>query len=249
MGKVGFRVFGLGALALGIIGLVWGDFALQWQPVPTDIPYRTLLAYVSAAVLAAAGAALILRRAAGVGAWALTLSYVVWVVALHAPRVLAKPLDVSIWLGLAESLALFCGGLVALTQTASLGAQTARAQEASRLGFGAALLVFGLSHFVYAKFTASMIPPWIPPSQIFWAHATGAFHIAAGLAFLSGVQARIAAWALTAMFGGFVLLLHAPRVFADPTNRAEWTMLAIALSLTGAAWTLADMGGGGKRRR
>lgn len=248
MEKLGVRIFGLGALALGIIGLIFGGFALQWQPVPDGVPYRTILAYVSAGVLAAAGASLILRKAAGVGAWALTISYLVWVVILHGPRVVAHPLDVSIWLGFAESLALFCGGIVAVTQTASLGAQTARAQEAARLGFGAALLVFGLSHFVYAKFTASMVPAWIPPDQRFWAYATGAFHILAGLSFLSGVQSKIAAWCLTAMFGGFVLLLHAPRVFRAPTDRMEWTMLAIALSLTGAAWTLADTGGVKRRR-
>lgn len=246
MEKLGVRIFGLGALALGIIGLVFAGFALQWQPVPDGVPYRTVLAYVSAGVLAAAGVSLILKKAAGVGAWALTISYLIWVVALHGPRVAAHPLDVSIWLGFAEILALACGGLIAVTQTASLGAQTARAQEAARLGFGAALLVFGLSHFVYAKFTASMVPTWIPPGQRFWAYATGACHILAGLAFLSGVQARPAAWLLTAMFGGFVLLLHIPRVFHAPTDRLEWTMLAIALSLTGAAWTLAEMSGGGR---
>lgn len=247
MGKYGVRVFGLGALALGVIGLIWGDFALQWQPVPDGLPSRQIVAYVSAGVLVLAGASLILRKGAAVGAWALTLSYVVWVLALHAPRVFAKPLDVSIWLGFAEILTLAAGGLVAVTQIAGLGARTVRLVEVARLAFGAALLVFGLSHFVYAKFTADMVPAWIPPSQTFWAYATGAFHIAAGLAFLSGVQARIAAWCLTAMLGGFVLLLHAPRVFADPTSRLEWTMLAIALSLTGAAWTMADAGGGRRR--
>jgi uncharacterized membrane protein YphA (DoxX/SURF4 family) len=249
MEKLGVRIYGLGALALGIIGLVFGGFALQWQPVPDGVPYRTILAYVSAGVLAVAGASLIVRKAAGVGAWALTLSYLIWLVALHGPRVVASPLNVSVWLGFAEILTLACGGLAAVTQTASLGGQTARAQEAARLGFGAALLVFGLSHFVYAKATAGMVPAWIPPGQRFWAYATGACHLLAGLSLLSGVQARIAAWFLTAMFSGFVILLHAPRVFQAPASRMEWTMLAIALSLTGAAWTLADMGGGGGKRR
>jgi uncharacterized membrane protein len=243
MDKYGVRVFGLGALALGVVGLVWGDFALQWQPVPDNVPSRQLLAYASAGLLVLAGLSLVLKRWAAVGAWVLAISYAAWVVLLHAPRVFAKPLDVSIWLGFAEILALTAGGLVAVGQVASLGARTARFAEGGRLAFGACLLVFGLSHFVYAKFTAGMVPAWIPPSQTFWAYATGAFHIAAGLALLSGVQARLAAWCVTAMFGGFVLLLHAPRVFADPTNRVEWTMLAVALSLTGAAWTLADVGG------
>jgi uncharacterized membrane protein len=249
MEKLGVRIYGLGALALGIIGLVVGGFALQWQPVPDGVPYRTILAYVSAAVLAGAGASLIVRKAAGFGAWALTISYMIWLVALHAPRVAAHPLDVSVWLGFAEILALACGGLVAVTQTASLGGQTARAQEATQLAFGAALLIFGLSHFVYAKATAGMVPAWIPPGQGFWAYATGACHILAGLSLLSGVQARIAAWFVTAMFAGFVVMLHAPRVFRTPASRTEWTMLAVALSLTGAAWTLAEMGGGGGKRR
>jgi uncharacterized membrane protein len=247
MDKYGVRVFGLGALALGVVGFVWGDFALQWQPVPDNVPSRQLIAYASAGLLVLAGLSLVLKRWAAVGAWALTISYAVWVVLLHGPRVFAKPLDVSIWLGFAEIFALTAGGLVAVTQVASLGARAGRFAEAGRLIFGACLLVFGLSHFVYAKFTAGMVPAWIPPSQTFWAYATGAFHIAAGLALLSGVQARLAAWCVTAMFGGFVLLLHAPRVFADPTNRVEWTMLAVAISLTGAAWTLADAGGGRRR--
>jgi hypothetical protein len=30
----GMRVYALGAFGLGLIGLVWADFALVWQPVP-----------------------------------------------------------------------------------------------------------------------------------------------------------------------------------------------------------------------
>jgi hypothetical protein len=31
-------------------------------------------------------------------------------------------------------------------------------------------------------------------------------------------------------------LLHVPRVIGDPGLRVEWIMLAVASSLTGAAW-------------
>ena len=53
---------------------------------------------------------------------------------------------------------------------------------------------------------------------------------------ISGLLARLAATLLAAMYATFVLILHAPRVAATPTARIEWTMLFIALSLTGAAW-------------
>src|SRR6267154_1591573 len=48
---MGLRVYGAGAVALGVIGLAWGDFALVWQPVPASVPGRTVLAYLTAAAL------------------------------------------------------------------------------------------------------------------------------------------------------------------------------------------------------
>src|ERR1700724_4453066 len=40
----GWRVYGLGVMALGMVCLAWGDFDLG-QPVPKDFPDRTALAY------------------------------------------------------------------------------------------------------------------------------------------------------------------------------------------------------------
>ena len=102
------------------------------------------------------------------------------------------------------------------------------------------LLVFGASHFVYADFTAAMIPRWIPPGGLFWAWATGIAHIAAGLALLSGRMMTLAARLLTAMFAGFIALLLAPLAAADPSSHIAWCMLAVTLALTGVAWTVAD---------
>jgi len=47
----GWRVYGLGVMALGMVCLAWGDFDLE-QPVPKDFPDRTALAYaITLAVL------------------------------------------------------------------------------------------------------------------------------------------------------------------------------------------------------
>lgn len=239
MGKFGVRFYGLGAIFLGIVGLVWADFAMQWQPVPKDIPLRLPLAYLSAAALLLAGAAVQARRSAMFGAAALALMYLAWVVLLHGPRVAGHPTNIGAWNGVAEISALAAAGLVGFASLSS-HPHAAALSRAGQLIFGLCPLVFGLAHFTYADFTASMAPAWIPPNQLFWAYVTGACHLAAGLAILSGVHAKLAARLLSAMFAGFVILLHAPRVSADPANRLEWTMLAIALSLTGAAWTVAD---------
>ena len=98
-------------------------------------------------------------------------------------------------------------------------------------------MVFGFAHFNYIDFTAGFIPAWIP-WKVFWAWATGAGHLAAGLAFVSGIQARLAATLLAGMMGSFVVLLHIPRVIAHPEVHAEWIMLAVSSALTGSAWLL-----------
>lgn len=82
-----------------------------------------------------------------------------------------------------------------------------------------------------------MIPRWIP-FPLFWAYVTGCGHVAAGLSLVSGIAVRLASTLLAAMLACFVILLHIPRVLADPASRIEWTMLAIAMSLTGAAWIM-----------
>ncbi len=49
--SVGSRSFAASMAALGILGFVYGDFALVWQEVPKWVPGRELLAYVCAAIM------------------------------------------------------------------------------------------------------------------------------------------------------------------------------------------------------
>lgn len=105
--------------------------------------------------------------------------------------------------------------------------------------FGGSLPVFGLSHFARIEFTAGMIPAWMP-APVFWAWFTGACHVASGAAILTGVLARLASLLFAVMVSGFLLLLHVPRVIADPACRLEWTMLALAFAITAGAWCAAD---------
>jgi uncharacterized membrane protein YphA (DoxX/SURF4 family) len=228
-------IYGLGGIGLGVLSLLSADFAFQWQPVPKDIPFHAALAYLSGALLMAGGVACLWRRSSAWGALGLGLMFAVWVVALHMPNALADGAKVASWNAVAEAWALSLGGLAswATEKRPDLAA------PARRL-FGIAPVIFGLAHFGYAGFTASMVPAWIPPGQLFWAYLTGAGQLSAGLSLISGVLSRLAATLLAAMYAVFVLALHAPRVAAAPTNRFEWTMLCIALTLTGAAWMIRD---------
>lgn len=247
MNGLGIRIYGLGVIALGLVGLAFADFALQWQAVPKGLPHHTAWAYASGALMLLAGAALFSRRTLAWGAAILTLNFAVWV-GLHVPLVIAKPGVFANWLGLFEPLAITAGGLIAFARTARLNGKLAKGlAQAGRLIFGVCLLVFALSHVLYLDFTASMVPKWIPPSQVFWAWATAAGHLAAGLALLSGVLARTAAWLVTLMFGSFVIALHAPTVVANPHSHLDWCMLTVTLAITGAAWIVAETAPGARR--
>jgi uncharacterized membrane protein len=219
--------YAAGAIALGLVSIFYRSFALQWQPVPAAIP--TSLAWLSGLILIAGGIAA-LARDAGWARLLLPVYYFLWVVALHLPAVAAAP-NVGSLLGVAEILALASGGTALV---AGRPGAPGWLGPAARIAFGLCPLVFGISHFVYADFTAAMVPGWIPV-KLFWAYATGAAHVAAGLAILSGIRARLAAGMLAVMAGAFAVLLHLPRVAAAPGSQVEWTMLAVATSIAGAA--------------
>ena len=231
-------IYSLGAVGLGIVGFVVGDFALQWQPVPKGVPAREVLAYVSAALLVAGGLAAIWSRTAAWGALALGVMFSVWVIVLHVPNALAnRPNDIGSWNAVAELSALSLAGLVGWGGVVRPGLA-----ERGVLLFGLCPVIFALAHFGYATFTASMVPGWLP-APLFWAYFTGVCHLAGGLALIAGVVPRLAATGLAAMYATFALILHLPRVIAAPGERIEWTMLFIAMSLAGAAWIVRSSAG------
>jgi uncharacterized membrane protein YphA (DoxX/SURF4 family) len=238
--QVALRIYGLAAVAFGLVGLVWGDFAAVWQPVPKTVHGRTALAYAVAAVLFLAGLGVQLRQSAAASALTLTILYSLGVILLHVPSVIAHPSVFVMWSGTAEQLALVAGGMAAYAFCAEPVAPTAdRLVRIARLLFGVCLIVFGLAHLFYLKPTADFVPAWLPPGQVFWAYATAAGHFAAGAAILSGIAARIAAMLLTAMFVCFGILVHAPTLFNDPHTHFNWAANAMNFALIGSAWVIA----------
>jgi len=237
----GKRIYGAAAIALGLVGLAWGDFAKPWQPVPNETSFYLYLAYATAFLLCGGGIALQWRRPLTAGALLLSALYVVFTL-LWARTIFSHPESLGAWAGTAEQLALVIGGIaVTICQARTDEGHPARVAWISRLAFGLCLLSFGAAHFVYVTETAAMVPEWLPPSQRFWAMATGAAHVLAGLALLSGIRALPAARLLTAMFIGFGLLVWLPKLFSAPNEHMSWGGNAINLALIGAAWAVADM--------
>ncbi|MFC5580079.1 DoxX family membrane protein [Rhodanobacter terrae] len=237
----GWRLYGLGVMALGALCLAWGTFDTG-QPVPRNFPDRTALAYAVAVFMLAAGAAVEWRRTVAWGAAALSVYYAVVVVILLNGRVLlAHYTQYGTYEGIAEQLAITAGGLLVYAANARIDAAlAARLTRVAQLMFGVCALIFGGAHFVYMNLTAPLVPKWLPPSQEFWACATGLGHIAAGVAILTGVRARLAAILLTAMYASFTLLVHGPMLLANPSSHWIWSENAVNIALIGVAWLVAD---------
>jgi uncharacterized membrane protein len=240
---LGNRVYGAAGIALGVIGLIWGDFAAPWHAVPAELlapasgAYAPL-AYAAAALFLIGGLAMQRRRTAAGGALVLAALFAVFVLlrvweAIHEPKVFVH------WLGVAEQSGLVIGGAVAAVNVLH-DIDHPRRARIGQIAFGLCLFVFGAAHFVYAKETATLVPAWLPSQPVNWVYATGAAHILAGIAMLSGVASVIASRLLVLMFVGFGALVWAPMLKADLHSHFAWGGNAINLALIAAAWVLAE---------
>jgi uncharacterized membrane protein YphA (DoxX/SURF4 family) len=237
--RVSARVYGLGAVVLGLGGLVWGDFAVVWQP-SNGLPGQSFLGYAVAALPLLAGLAMQWQRAECLSALTLTGMYGLAEIFLDVPRGFAHPAVFVAWYGVFEDLALAVGALIICAYCARLEPASAeRLSKIGRLSFGICLIYFGLAHHFYLANTVSMVPAWLPPGQTFWAYATASGFVAAGIAMLTGIYARPAAMLLTAMFIVFAILVHVPRIVADPHAHMNWAENAVNFALIGSAWVIA----------
>jgi uncharacterized membrane protein len=237
--------FALGLIGLGVLSIVYGDFALQWQPVPAWVPGREYLAYASGAVMVAGGARLLSRRTAVLSSGVLLVYSLLWLLLLKLPHVLMASLQEFNWLGFGEIAVIVAAAWVLFAedrgQRGSSSLKFATGESGMRIArflFAFALIPIGLSHFVYAPQTIGFVPAWLP-FRPFWAYLGGAGHIAAGLGILFGVFPRLAAMLEAGMIGVFTALVWVPLVVKEPTSQLQWTGFLVSWTIAAAAWVVA----------
>jgi len=235
MTQAGRILFALSFVAIGILSLGSGDFALNWQLVPAWVPWRAPLAYASGLTLVASGLGILFERIASKAAIVLAANLALWVLLLQLPRVISNPGTEIVWNGLGEILALLCAAWILV---ASLSTRQSASLRIVQSVFGLALLPIGLAHLTYVPQTTQLVPAWLP-FRVGLTYVTGTAHIAAGLGILFGVLPRLAATLEASMLAVFGLLVWAPRVAAAPTNRFPATAMLITLAVSGAAFIVA----------
>jgi len=237
----GRRVFGLAAIAFGILTIAWRDFN-GWQQIDPlgHVPHREILAFLSAAIQLFGGLAIQWPKTERLGALTLTATYSVFAL-LWLPRIAATPLLYDPWGNLFEQSSLVAGALI--VSAAAGHATSGDPPPAARIGyylFGICTISFTLEQALNLSATASFVPTWIPPGQMFWAVATTVFFALAAIALLSGYQALLAARLTTVMIVGFQFLVWLPRPFSDPHQQINWFGNSQNLAIAGSAWIVAD---------
>ena len=241
----GHAVFAAAMIALGVLGLIRGDFTVVWQPVPKGVPGREFLVYLCASVSIASGVGLLWRRTAGLAARVLLAWLVLWFLVWRVRALFIASFVEGTW-SCAETMVITAAAWVLYVCFASdwdrqhLGFATGDSGvRIARVLYGLAMIPFGYAHFAYLKHTAEMVPGWLP-WHLFWAYFFGTTFVAAGVAILIGLYARLAAVLTTLQLGLFTLLVWVPRVAAGSLSAFERNEFEISCALTAASWVVAD---------
>jgi uncharacterized membrane protein len=223
----------IGMIAWGVLNFVLGDFASPWQGVPTWVPAHTALAYGCGALMLLTGIGLLVQQTAALSSRILLAFTIVWLVLLKIPPIFAKPLVEASWLGAAEIAVIMLGAWSVYARLHD------KAMPWLRYAYGITLIPIGLSHFFYFSGTSEMVPAWIP-FRPFGAALGGAGHVAAGLAILFGVYARLAAMLEAGMITAFTVLVWLIPALMAPGHVQPWIPVVVSTAIGNAAFAVAE---------
>jgi hypothetical protein len=229
--NLGRHVFGVAALALGLITLVWHDYNGWHQP--------RYLVHAAAAALIFGGAAIQFRRTVKAGAAVLGAVYLVFALRC-VPQIVATPRIYNSWGNFFEQFSLVAGAALVYARWSSAWSRETL-NRIGRIFLGLCAASFALEQAFYLGATASLVPKWLPPSQMFWAVTTTVLFALAAVALLANRMALLAARLLTMMLVIFGLLVWVPLLLSDPHSHSNWSETAETFAIAGTAWILADL--------
>lgn len=255
---IGQIFFALGIIGIGIQHFIYSNFIpvmLPWWP--PSMPGRPSGAYFLGALLISAGVLIIMKKQPRIVATRLgivfILLFILTVIIQLTQNNLTDLLNLGIWTNTFKEFA-FCGSAFVVAASLPVNNPDTEHQPSpvekfenklihmAKFPLAIMVFVFGIDHFVYTDFVASLVPAWIP-GHFFWTYFAGAALIASGAGIILNIKARLAATMLGAMMFTWVLILHIPRAIADPSGAMgnEWTSVFEALAFSGIAFIMGQI--------
>jgi uncharacterized membrane protein YphA (DoxX/SURF4 family) len=233
-------LLGASAMLFGIIALMWRD-AETWQTLSRiwRLPFGLFIGWLLMAAQVAGGAGLLIPRTVRPAAILLTILYSLFSLAC-VPDIVAAPSVYEHYGSFFEQFTLIWGAVALYAAARPDAALKTMLARAARLGVGVCAVSYMLSQIFYLRLTASLVPTWIPPSQMFWAVLTTIAFALAAAAILSGRQAQLALQLMTLMMALFGILVWVPLLATHPEAHLNWSEFTLTFLMTGAVWAVAD---------
>jgi hypothetical protein len=240
-GSYGRIVFGASAVLFGAIALMWHDEE-TWQILRHiwSLPFGLILGAGMMLALMAGGIGVQFPRTARQASIVLGVVYLCFALAC-IPDILAGTNTFERYGGsFFQFLSMLCASIALYAATEANAARATALGRLVRPGLGVCAISFTLGQALLPRETASLVPKWIPPGQMFWAILTTIAFALAAIAILVDRKARLAMYLVTLMLALFGALVWVPRLLAHPESHGTWSEFALTALIAGAVWTVGD---------
>jgi uncharacterized membrane protein len=182
------------------------------QLVPKWMPAHLFWAYFVGFALFAAATSIALNRFARLAASLTGLMFVLFVLMIHAPNLVADPHNRFLWAVACREISFACGLFLFAN----------RVPVVCRIALGAILVFFAVEHFLHPAFIpgvplVKLTPAWIP-LRAAWGYLAGFALLASGAALLLNRQARTTTTILGIVLALLVLFMYLPILATAPSS-------------------------------
>lgn len=247
------RIFyAIGMMGIGLQHFIYSDFRPVIIPAWPQWMHTPVLAYIAGAAIATASIFILFGKRTKTVSLMLGSLLLLCLVFIQCPYVLFVQTNSASHLGLwtdpLKVLALAGGAFViaGLSGDASIKnvllTVTEKLIPLGKIFFSITLISFGIDHFFYTDFVATIVPAWVP-DHTFWTYFAGIALIGSGAAILLKIKRKRIALLTSIMLFLWLVLLHIPRAIAEPyvAKGNEITSVFEALAYSGIALGIALM--------
>jgi uncharacterized membrane protein len=243
-----YLLVAISVTAIGIIGMVTGEFQKGFLPMPHSLPARPFLSYALNAVFILSGLGIFFRKCRLLASVTLFVYCLILFIFPHIFKLISNVTNGGEWAAAFEVIALACGAFF-IAESCLFQNSTGPGHAPSRIGkvasvisyaFAISLAVFGVLHFIYGVYISTLIPVYFP-AKLFLAYFIGIAFISTAVSILINRWSQLSTALLGAMFMIWFLILHAPRAISALNVESEWTSMFIALGICGSSWALCNL--------
>lgn len=230
--KIARIIFGLSIFILGLQHIYYKHLNPALFPVSPNFIGFTFLAYTSGIIMMLCGIFIMINRWRYQAFLITGIIFLLSFLVIHLPILVVNLKNAMEWTIAFETLAIMSGAMLFTVynenRTWEIIQKNDHGVNVSKMLFAFSMLVFGIQHFQYGDYVATLIPAWIP-FRLFWAYFVGLCFIASAISLFLSIKVRLAMVLLGSMFFIWVIILHAPRVYHHILDSNEWSSMMIAL--------------------